>query len=348
MTEGEYIDVERKQRLLSEPVNQLRLTPETTVAELVDSFSTMSIQARNMGTAAKIWERMLADELEPTIFLGLSGPLIAAGLRNVIRDMVANGHVDVVVSTGAVIYQDYLYARGGNHCIAREHASDGDLHDMRINRIFDVYTDDEFFEEMDSRIADIAEGMDPGNYSSREFVLKMAADVEDEDSIIHACAKAGVPIFVPAINDSSIGIGLTRQWARGIDKMSIDSIKDNYEIVQTIVNSRCSGGIYIGGGVPKNYINDAIVMANLNFGATQEGHKYAIQVSTATSADGGLSGSTLSEAVAWGKIRNEATRAMVFSEVSLGLPLLYGYVLGKDPGRFRKPKRLNGLLDNLE
>ena len=108
--------------------------------------------------------------------------------------------------------------------------------------------------------------------------------------------------------------------------MIIDSIKDNYEMVQIILKAKSTGAVYIGGGVPKNFINDAIVMANFDFGAKVEGHKYAIQISTAIPMDGGLSGSTLGEAVAWGKVKGDARKCMVFSEASIGLPLIYGYL----------------------
>jgi deoxyhypusine synthase len=146
-----------------------------------------------------------------------------------------------------------------------------------------------------------------------------------------------VPIFVPALNDSSIGIGLTKYWAEHQDqpKVTIDSIKDNYEIVQIVLNSKATAAIYIGGGVPKNFVNDAIVMANFDFDAKVEGHSYAIQVSTAIPMDGGLSGSTLNEAVSWGKIKNETRNTMVFLEASIGLPLLYGYLKEKKCGAQR-------------
>jgi deoxyhypusine synthase len=134
------------------------------------------------------------------------------------------------------------------------------------------------------------------------------------------------------LNDSSIGIGLTKYWANNKDKpkVIIDSIKDNYEMVQIIMKAKSTGAVYIGGGVPKNFINDAIVMANFDFGAEVEGHKYAIQISTAIPMDGGLSGSTLGEAIAWGKVKGDARKCMVFSEISIGLPLIYGYLAASE------------------
>jgi deoxyhypusine synthase len=321
--------VERK-KLMQTPVNQIQIRNGTTIRELVNNFSTMSIQARNIGNAAKIWERMLTDKEKPTIFMGLTGPLIAAGLRNVISDIVKNNMVDVVVSTGAIIYQDLLYVRGGQHYHGRSvNVDDKKLRELRINRIYDVFSDDILFIETDGYVQKFTQNnMKPGNYSSREFIKELSRDIEDKDSILKACYDTNTPIFVPALNDSSIGIGLTRYWAVNKDKpkVTIDSIKDNYEMVQIILNSKRTGAVYVGGGVPKNFINDAIVMANFDFGASVEGHKYAIQISTAIPMDGGLSGSTLGEAIAWGKVKGDARKAMVYLEASIGLPLIFGYL----------------------
>jgi deoxyhypusine synthase len=330
-----------REKLLSQPINQIKVRDDMTIREMVDNFSKMSIQARNIGNAAKIWEKMLLDKERPTIFMGLAGPLIAAGLRNILADCVKNNLVDVVVSTGAILYQDLLYAKGGQHYHGTITGSDKELRDLRINRIYDVFTDDiKFFETDDFVDKYTLANMEPGIYSSRQWLMEIAKDIKDENSILKACYDTQTPVFAPALNDSSIGIGLTKYWTNKKDapKVILDSIKDNYEIVQIILDSKCSGAVYLGGGVPKNFINDAIVMANFDFGAKLGGHKYAIQVSTAIPLDGGLSGSTLGEAIAWGKVKGDARRSMVFSESSIGLPLIYGYICGNKDNLSRSTK----------
>jgi deoxyhypusine synthase len=328
-----------REKYFQTPIQQMNLDNGITVSQLVDQFAHASIQARNLGTAAHIWERMLNDKQRPTIFLGLTGPLIAAGLRNIIAGLIKNNMVDVVVTTGAIVYQDLLYARGGKHYRGFVNADNKKLQELRINRIYNVFSDDLIFEKTDDYVDKFTRTLEPGKYSSRQFLREIAKEVTDENSILKASYDSNVPIFVPALNDSSIGIGLTSYWSDYQDKPSvtIDSIKDNYEIVQLILQSKITGAVYIGGGVPKNFVNDAIVMANLDFNAELEGHTYAIQVSTAIPMDGGLSGSTLNEAVAWGKIKDETRNVMVFSEASIGLPLLYGYLLEKNSVASRKP-----------
>ncbi len=329
---------ERKNTLLSKEVKPINVFPGMKASELIEQMADMSIQARNVGLCAKIFEKMLSDKDRPTIFLGLAGPLIAAGLRNVIRELVVGGYVDVIVSTGAIMYQDIYQARGYRHYKGTPSADDTVLRDLFIDRIYDTYVDEEKFWETDEWCGEIGGKLEPRGYSSREFMDFLGGFLEDENSIVYQCHKLGVPIFVPAINDSSIGIGLThgRHFAKknGKDYMHIDSIRDNYELTQIVVKSPKTAAIYVAGGVPKNYINDSVVMSYI-FGQ-ERGHTYAIQVTTAVTLDGGLSSSTLGEAQSWGKIDKDANFSMAWVEPSVSLPLLAAYVMDKFPPPARK------------
>ncbi len=330
----------KKKEILNTRVAPVDFEKINDVADLVESFQSASIQARNLGQCAKIFGKMLQDEEQPTIILGMAGPLIAAGLRKIIRDMVHHNMVDVIVSTGAILYQDYYNSLGGGHYYGSPNADDTKLRELFINRIYDTYVDEELFAEDDTLIGKFADTLPPGNYSSRDFIHKLSATIDDEDSILVAARKNNVPIFCPAINDSSIGIGLTEHYHSARKEarapITIDSIRDNYELTQIVVNSTRTAAFYIAGGVPKNYINDSVVMSYI-FGKDTGGHKYALQMTTDAPHWGGLSGSTLAEAQSWGKINKEATHGMVFVEPSVSLPLIYGYAFqkGLHKGRLR-------------
>lgn len=331
-----------RKSLLSKPVKSIDLEDADSITKLVDAFKSASIQARNIGKAAEVYENMLTDDDRPTVILGLSGALIAAGLRKVIRDLVKRGLVDVIVSTGAVLYQDMYQARGYKHYVGSPYADDTVLRDMAIDRIYDTYVDELKFEETDRYIASVIESMGPGVYSSREVMSALSSRLSDEQSILYTAHRRGVPVFSPALNDSSIGIGLTLLHFRQLglkDSFVLDSIKDNYELVEIILKSKKTGVIYIGGGTPKNWINDAEVMAGYAFNTDIKGHSYALQLTTDVPHWGGLSGSTLEEARSWGKIQKKATTATAYVEASVSLPLIAGYVLGKKLYRGRKRLR---------
>jgi len=340
---------EKKSTLIDE-VRPVDLEKTLSIVDLVESFKKMSIQARRIGQCAEVLDQMYADPDRPTVLLGLAGPLIAAGLRKVIRDMVTFGMVDVIVSTGAILYQDVYQAKGYRHYRGSPDADDGRLRELYIDRIYDTYVDEEKFWETDCWIGKFADTLPPGRYSSRAFLEKLGQTLEDDQSILATAVRRGVPVFSPAINDSSIGIGLTEHYHRvlqeGREGVIIDSIRDNYELTQIVDRSKKTAAFYVAGGVPKNYINDSVVMCYI-FGRETGGHTYALQITTDVPHWGGLSGSTLKEATSWGKVNVKATREMAFVEPSVALPLLVGYALQKGLVKGRRPLKFTWEKDIL-
>ena len=327
-----------KKTLLKEKVVNIDMTKTSSIVSLINQYKGMSVQARMIGSCADVLEQMLVDKERPTIMLGIAGPLIAGGLRKVLRDMIEYNLVDVVVSTGAILYQDLYQARGFKHFRGTPDSDDKKLRDLYIDRIYDTYVDEEKFWDTDLWVGRFADTLPPGNYSSREFLWHLSGAVKDTQSILYTARKRGIPVFAPALNDSSIGIGLTDHYHRCKTKnrggIHIDSIRDNYELTQLVVRSKRTAAIYIAGGVPKNYINDSVVMAYI-FNRDTGGHKYALQLTTDVPHWGGLSGSTLSEATSWGKVSKRATTAMAFVEPTASLPLVAGYALAKKLGKKR-------------
>jgi deoxyhypusine synthase len=315
-----------RRKLLKQSVRPIDVAKIDGIGGLLEAFQGTSIQARNLGRCLSVWENALSDPKRPTILIGLSGPLIAAGLRKVLRDLVDWGLVDVVVSTGAVLYQDIYQTLGGRHWVGSPKADDVALREMYLDRIYDTYVDELKFEETDRAIGRITERFPPRPASSREFLQFLGQQFDDPESIVATAARRGVPVFSPALIDSSIGIGLTLHYqrTRGQPRFLLDAVRDNYELVQILAHSERTAVVYIGGGTPKNWINDGIVMANYAFGREGEGHYYALQLTTDVPHWGGLSGSTLDEAQSWGKISPKATRSMAHVEASIGLPLLVG------------------------
>lgn len=324
-----------RRSILRNPVVHVDLEKVKTIKELVESWKDSGIQSRSLAECAIVYENMLIDKDRPTIFIGLSGALIAGGLRKVISDMISKGIVDVVVSTGAILYQDYYAANGYKHYKGSPYADDERLHDLYIDRIYDAYVDEIGFVHCDDKISEFCSSLEPRRYSTREFLNILGSTLNDSDSILFNAYRYGVPIFCPAIADSSIGIGLAGyfRWARekGIQTFTLDLMKDNYEIAQIVLKSKKTGSIYIGGGVPKNYINDAAVMLDYT-----KGHAYSFQITTDSPHWGGLTGSTLDEAKSWGKISKCATRATVYAEATIALPLIVGYILQKGVHKGRK------------
>jgi deoxyhypusine synthase len=330
-----------KKDVLSEKVKQIDFDKIVTVKDLVEAYKDSSIQSRALATCATVYEKALKDRSRPTVILGLAGPLVAAGLRKVIADMVKFGIVDAIVTIGAIPYQDFYQARGYHHYKCSPHCDDLALRELFIDRIYDTLVDEEKFRETDEVIGNIAGELEPRAYSSREFMKVLGERIEDEGSILYNAAKYGVPVFVPALNDSSIGIGLTGLYYKrrmaNEPFMRIDPIRDNWELTQIKIHSDKTAVIYIGGGVPKNYIQQTEVICE-TLGYDKGGHHYAVQITQDAPQWGGLSGCTFEEAQSWGKINRNATKSVAYVEASIGLSLMVGYIL--QSGAWKGRKRL--------
>jgi deoxyhypusine synthase len=258
--------------------------------------------------------------------------------------------VDVIVSSGAIIVdQDFFEALGFKHYQGSPYSNDEDLQKKRIDRIYDVFIDEDSLRKCDMVIAEIADQMTPQVYSSREFIISMGKYLEKkkigENSVVRLAYKKGVPIIVPAFSDSSAGFGLVyHQWTKGNSpKISIDSVKDFLEFTKIKMNSKDTGIFMIGGGVPKNFTQDVIIAAHI-LGNNAHLHKYAIQITVADERDGALSGSTLKEALSWGKV-DKGYEQMVFSEATVAFPIVSSYGYHKRAWKDRIAKNYNSYLD---
>src|SRR5713101_8678199 len=159
------------------------------VSEALEAFNYTSFQSRLLGRCYKIWMRMLTDPNRPLIFFGLSGAMIAGGMRRILRDLIAFHAIDVLVSTGANLSHDLYESLGGRHYIAHHHIDDPTLREMRIDRVYDTYADDIKFEETDEFVEDFADTLEPRSYSSRELFQLMGERVKDEFGILASASR---------------------------------------------------------------------------------------------------------------------------------------------------------------
>ncbi len=341
-----------KRDFLEVPVEHLSLTTFNPVP-LVESMERMAFQARNLARAARIYEAMLRER-GCGIILCLAGSLVSAGLKRVIAEMVENRMVDVIVSTGAnMVDQDFFEGLGFRHWIGSPDADDGELRRLHIDRIYDTYIDEDELRVCDETVARIADGLEPRPYSSREILREMgrylAHHGANHDSILEACFHREVPVFCPALSDSSAGFGFVdHQWRaarEGRPAASIDSARDFLELTRIKLMVGETGLLMVGGGVPKNFAQDVVVAAEV-LGFEVEMHRYAVQITVADVRDGALSGSTLEEAHSWGKV-DQGAEQMVFGEATVLLPLLAGHAYHRHAWEGRPEYRFSRLLDEV-
>ncbi len=329
----------KKQRFLKTPVEPFRVEANLSAQDLLARMERISFQGRNLATARRIWQKML--ESDATIFLGVAGALSAGGLRLLIAYLIEHRYVDCLVSTGANLYHDLHETRGRHHFIGSPVEDDAALQDARIDRVYDTYADETEFCENDEWIAEFATGLDPRPYTSREFLYKLGERLwhdTSQDGILTAAYRANVPIFCPAIADSSIGMGLSQARHKHSGSGHVDVIGDIIESANIVIRRPQTASIVFGGGTPKNFINQASVQAEF-YDHRVGGHRFAVQIVTDVPHFGGASGSTLEEAKSWGKLATDAEQVTVHADATVVTPLLVSALAGTCAERVAKRRR---------
>ncbi len=351
-----------KEQLLARAVEHMDVT-SFDARPIVDSYRETAFQARNLAEAADIYSEMLADK-DCAVILTLAGSLISAGLKEAIITMLENEMVDVIVSTGAnIVDQDFFEGLGFRHYIApgspeAPEVTDEALRELGIDRIYDTYINEDELRVCDDVTRRVFDGLEPAAYSSRELVQELGGYLDqnhaDARSIVLTAYRKKIPIFVPAFSDCSAGFGIVAHQAKaaatGRPHVAFDSGKDFLELTRIKLAVPDTGLLMIGGGVPKNFAQDAVVAAEILIEeelaeglANAAMHKYAIQLTVADSRDGALSGSTLREACSWGKVSTTREK-MVFGEATLTLPLLVSDAYHRGEWRSRTGLELNDKL----
>ena len=323
MSENKNLSHNRKKDLLSKEIEHIDIT-SFDARKIISSMKKMSFVSRETANAASIFNEMVKDK-DCTIFLTLAGSTSAAGCMHIYRDMVKYNMVDAIVATGAsIIDMDFFEALGFKHYQGSQFQNDTELRENYIDRIYDTYIDENELQMCDKIIGEIADNLEPKSYTSREFICEIGKYLKSnskKNSLIEIAYDNNVPIFCPAFTDSSAGFGLVIHQEKNPKKhITIDSIREFRELTEIKIRSKGSGLFMIGGGVPKNFIQDTVICAEL-LGKEVDMHKYAVQITVADSRDGACSSSTLKEASSWGKV-DITKEQMVFAEATSVLPLI--------------------------
>jgi deoxyhypusine synthase len=311
-----------KSRFLRVPVEPFEIEAGLSADEVLTRMERGSFQGRNLATARRIWEKMLAADC--TIFLGMAGALSAGGMRLVVAHLLANRYVDCLVSTGANLYHDLHETRGRRHYVGSPRENDAALQADHIDRVYDTYASEDEFVDNDEWIAAFALTLERRPYTSREFLYKLGEHLWKEtqrEGILTAAYRTSVPLFCPAISDSSIGMGLSQARHRDPTAGQIDTIGDIIESANLVIRRPKTASVVLGGGTPKNFINQASVQAEF-YDDRVGGHRFAIQIVTDVPHFGGASGSSLEEAQSWGKLAADAEQVTVHADATIALPLL--------------------------
>lgn len=322
---------------LKNPVEPFEVKENKKIDQMIEEMGKISFQGRNFSQVFEVWQKMLEDDA--FIFLGLAGAMVPAGMRKIICFLIENRMVDCIVSTGANLFHDLHETIGYKHYIGTPKADDTKLLAEGIDRIFDTYGSEKEFENSDIEIFNIVKTLDPSkNYTTREFFHFLGKEVSKnskDSGIVTTAAKIGIPIYCPAIGDSSIGIAMAVYEKKKSEFIKFDIVADVRETGEMAIENETTGVVYIGGGTPKNFIQQTEVTAPM-INKIKRGHKYAIQIIVDAPYWGGLSGCTFEEAESWGKISTHAMKATVNCDATIALPILVSALASRYGDKMKK------------
>lgn len=308
---------------MEKPTNPFPISQECSVSELVQRMAGTSFQARNLARGVEIWSQMLEGEV--TIFMGLAGAMVPAGMRQAIVYLIENRLIDCLVSTGANLVHDLHETLGRFHWQGDSDIDDSELANSKIHRIYDTLLSQEEFDKTEEFVIDFSSRLEQDRaYPTREFFFLLGQDLlkqGKEGGILTAAAEANIPIYCPAPGDSVFGTALAAALVKKRNRIVFDVIKDVVEMVQIACSASSTGVIFIGGGTPKNFIQQAELCGYI-FDKALSGHDYAIQITTDSPQWGGLSGCTFNEARSWRKIAPTAATVTINSDATIAFPIM--------------------------
>lgn len=312
-----------KHALFDREVEPFRISEGSGAADLMRRLGGTSFQARALATATDIWRRAIEDEV--TIFFGLAGAMVPAGMREVIVYLIEHRMVDCIVSTGANLFHDVYETLGHPHFKHRPDTDDVALGKLRVNRFYDVLAPESTFFGAEQFVSEFARTLEPDRpYTTREYLALLGEaliPMAKSEGMLTAAAKHGVPLYSPALGDSVHGMAIAYTRQHHGHRVIFDIIGDVLETSSIATRAKGTAVIYIGGGTPKNFIQQAEV-ASYSFDRELPGHRYGIQITMDQPQWGGLSGCTFEEAQSWRKIAPDATTVTVNVEATVALPLI--------------------------
>ncbi|HLC55474.1 MAG TPA: deoxyhypusine synthase family protein [Candidatus Nanoarchaeia archaeon] len=298
------------------PVHHITLRKDITANELLKEFSKAGVmQAGKLGKAVEIYRKMLADR-QCVKFLGLAGAMVPGGMKNIITDMIEKNMVDALVLTGATLTHDLVESLGYQHLKGSEHADDEELNKQGFDRMYNSYMQNQAYPDLEDFVHSAMKKMQ-GNISITEFLRQFGKHCKP-GTILRICADKKIPVFCPGLPDSGLGLQI---WGYMQNHgFKIYAFDDLTEILDLAWNAKKLGVIYVGGGLPKNYIQQA-----MQFGPIKA--SYGIQITTDRAEHGGSSGAPLVEGVSWGKLEANADFVDVHCDATIALPLLVAALL---------------------
>jgi len=294
-------------------IESIKIKKAMKISELVESMGKAGFGALKISRASSVMKKMF-DDTGCIVFLGVAGAMVPAGMKQIIIDLL--DEVNVFVTTGANLTHDLIESLGEKHYQGNEFVDDKELNSEGIDRIYNVFMKNSVYEKLESFFEENFDKL-KNCKNIKEFLWKIGK-LTPGDGILKKCYEKQIPVFCPGIADSGIGLMM---WGRVVERRegtNIDVFSDMNEIIDFSWTAKKAGVIYVGGGLPKNFIQQSLQFS--------KGADYGIQITTDRMESGGSSGAPLKEGISWGKMKKDADLVDVFCDATIALPLIYGAI----------------------
>ncbi len=297
------------------PVSHIKIRRGMTMSEIAAQMAAVKVLGPGrFGKAVNILTEMFRSK-EYCKLISLAGPIIPGGLRRVLVELVDDGLLDGIVTTGANVTHDMLEGLGHRHIVGSETADDEVLKRRGLSRIYDLLVKQKAIEDLERTTRKMLDRLPQEkreNISSHELLWEFGKQIRDKHSLLATAYKRRVPIFCPGIFDSMLGLDL---WTYSqLNSLLINPFKDFSKLVEMTYESKRVGVVILGGGMPKHHV----LIANSYRGGVDA----AIQITLDRAEGGGASGAPLEEAISWGKIKTRDKLVTLVGDATMIFPLL--------------------------
>ncbi len=307
---------------------------KTKVSQFIQQIASYGGLATKISQGAHTLLAMVEDP-ECKVFLTLSGAMTIAKMGLIVCDMIDLSMVDAICSTGALMAHGLVESVGLKHFKYNPNEDDANLAQRKLNRVTDTLEPETNLDNIAKIITKIFAQYNGQETLSPRIFHEMIGEYlslqyPHERGILKSAYEYKVPVFVPAFHDSELGNNVyTYNYVRkNQDRQPITfNLELDTEFLVDLIASSPKIGIFtIGGGVPRNFIQNVpplIEYMNEWSGANlpEKKFSYGCRICPDPMYYGHLSGCTYSEGMSWRKmdlngdfseIRGDATQIWPF------------------------------------
>jgi deoxyhypusine synthase len=329
-----------------EPLESLDLKQIHDFDEMLKALGKTAFGARTLGEAAEVLAAMVQDP-EVMVVGTFSGAMSVAKMGLMLCDMIDQGWINVVITTGALVAHGFIENLGRAHYKYPTDRSDRELYNQGYNRIYDTLEMEANLDYAEEVVREVITRLDHQEVWSshslcRELGRHLAGQTGQPGLLRNAYLK-GVPVFIPAFTDSELGLDLAvymvkAATAKGEDlsqaltslSVKFNPFLDLGSYARKVLSAKKMGIFTVGGGVPRNWAQQVapyleLLHGRLGLDVPEVKYQYGVRLCPEPVQWGGLSGSPYREGVSWGKFvapEDGGRYAEVLCDATISWPLL--------------------------